>query len=103
MASPIRELIEKFSLGHNLDQAVRLGEGDIFMVPSSSDPGGFYFVGHVKVGRKSVWVCSCKGFRYSEEDKCRHTQNVMELMDHRGTARSQSRSTGKRRSTSPTT
>lgn len=77
--SPIRQIINKLAMGHNLDQAIKAGDGTVYLVPSSSDPGSFYVVTRVKHGRKFVWLCGCKGFRFSEEDKCRHVTNIMNL------------------------
>ena len=68
----IREGIEQFAVGKLLDFPMKLGVGHVFIVPSSTDLGGFYLVAWVDL----AWICSCKGFRYSKNNKCRHIDLV---------------------------
>lgn len=46
-------------------------EASVWLVKSDSDPMVFYYVIHLL---KDLWVCTCKGFRFT--DGCKHLEKV---------------------------
>ena len=55
-------------------QSAMLGNGDVYVFRSQSDPRGFYYVFQVA----GVTVCDCKSFRY--RGKCRHVDGLTDAL-----------------------
>lgn len=54
-----------------------LGNVLVYVVKSDSDPMGFYYVLDMGNGK---FVCTCKGFRYSKKDSCKHVEKVSAML-----------------------
>lgn len=78
--SKARKVIEDYVAGKNL-KPFALGSGLVFISPAEEGKG--YYL-HVKVQPpkgKAYWVGDCKGIRYAEADKCKHTLEFDEQID----------------------
>jgi len=81
MKSKARRVIEKWVPQKYADrEPTYLGEGYIFVFPGGEQP--MYTVcRYERTFRNKYyieWVCSCKGFFYSETDECRHVARLKE-------------------------
>jgi hypothetical protein len=80
--SRIRKILESWIETGEI-APIFLDAGVVFMYPSNTDLGSYYLVAKL-MDRKSsneYWACSCKGFRFSETDSCRHVKQVDEQME----------------------
>lgn len=75
--SKLRKLINLWVEG-GVPEPCLLDAGVVFVVPSATESGGYYLVTSLIDRKKgsSYWACSCKGFRFSAEDKCRHVTSI---------------------------
>lgn len=68
-------------------EAIYLGEGKVFVVPSKSDLYAHHVVARVvrrTPKRQYVeWVCSCKGFHNNHEDECVHVRAFKDVWEEK--------------------
>lgn len=62
-------IMEAMAIEHGGAAAIRLGLGEVWAVESQSEPDTFHLCIRLRGGK---WVCSCKGFRYT--NGCRHVK-----------------------------
>ena len=75
--SAIRQMIERWANGQQLNLIVRLGMGHGYMIPSRTEMGAFYVVFHRE--DDDTWACECKGYRFNKKrDSCYHVEFVIE-------------------------
>lgn len=75
--SAIRQMIERWATGQQLNLIVRLGMGHGYMIPSRTELGSYYVVFHRE--DDDTWACPCKGYRFNKKrDSCYHVEDVIE-------------------------
>lgn len=84
MTSKTRRIIEKWVKGA-LRNPTYLASGEVFIAPSKSGNANHYLVARLVryTPKRSYveWVCSCKGFWYSETDECVHVKGLRQAWE----------------------
>ena len=81
MRSKARRVIDRsVAMGHSATK-VYLADGQVFMYPS--DSGGTHHIvarleRHTAKRVYEEWVCSCRGFWFSQEDRCWHITDLQD-------------------------
>ena len=80
MKSKARNLIEKWAnLAYKNKKSTYLGEYQVFIVPSSSNESTHHLVAWRRMkNNQDQFVCSCKGWYFSDIDRCRHVTFIMQ-------------------------
>ena len=90
MKSKARRTIEKWTTPNHEGKFSRreptyLAPGQVMLVPSHGGDSTHHIVARLErsTPKKFLieWVCSCKGFWYSEVDECRHVRLVKEAYE----------------------
>lgn len=87
----IRRLIDAFADGYK--QPVRIGAGNVYLVPSTYDVQTPYIVAHVTLmdngQTREGWVCACRGYMFGQaKDKlCVHIRDLMADLEADGKAK----------------
>lgn len=70
----IRSLIDRIAGGRFAKDYVLVGQGRVYIMPGKTDPGSYYIVARLTHG---VWVCGCRGYRFSKDNTCHHVKEMI--------------------------